>query len=397
MNKKTVTDIDVKGKRVLVRVDFNVPLDLKSGTITNDSRIRAALPTIRYLVDNSAKVILCTHLGRPDGKVIEELRVKPLAARLSQLMGVPVLVAPDCVGIEVEQAVVSLKEGDILLLENVRFHPEEEANDPGFARALANLADIYVNDAFGTAHRAHASTVGVAKYIPAVAGLLMEKELTALSKILASPEHPFAALLGGAKVGDKIGLLQSILPKVDILLIGGGMASLFLKAKGYQVGASSVEVDRLETANAIIATASRNGTPVLLPADVVVTTDPKQGTRSRTAPVTEISSNEHIVDIGPKTVRVFSKELKRCRTIFWNGPMGIYEIPAFAQGTKAIAEVLANIKATTIIGGGSTAEVVEDMGLADKMSHVSTGGGASLKFLEGKTLPGVAVLLDKEP
>lgn len=396
MNKKTVKDINVKGKRVLVRVDFNVPLDPSSGVITNDSRIRAALPTIKYLADQGAKVVLCTHLGRPDGRVVEGLRVKPLANRLSQLMGVPVYVAPDCVGAEVEQAVAKLKDGDILFLENVRFHPEEEANDHNFAKALANLADIYVNDAFGTAHRAHASTVGVAKYIPAVAGLLMEKELTALSKILASPEHPFAALLGGAKVSDKVGLIQNILPKVDILLIGGGMASLFLKAKGYQVGASSVEVDKLETANTILAAAGKNGTTVLLPSDVVVTTDPKQGATSRIALVTEISPDEHIVDIGPKTIESFSKELQKCRTVFWNGPMGIYEIPAFARGTRAMAEVLANINATTIIGGGSTAEVVEDMGLADKMSHVSTGGGASLKFLEGKILPGVAVLQDKE-
>lgn len=396
MNKKTVKDIDVKGKRVLVRVDFNVPLDPSSGVITNDSRIRAALPTIKYLVDHGARVVLCTHLGRPDGRVVEGLRVKPLANRLSQLMGVPVYVAPDCVGAEVEQAVAKLKDGDILFLENVRFHPEEEANDHNFAKALANLADIYVNDAFGTAHRAHASTVGVAKYIPAVAGLLIEKELTALSKILASPEHPFAALLGGAKVSDKVGLIQNILPKVDILLIGGGMASLFLKAKGYQVGASSVEVDKLETANTILAAAGKNGTTVLLPSDVVVTTDPKRGATSRIALVTEISPDEHIVDIGPKTIESFSKELKKCRTVFWNGPMGIYEIPAFARGTRAMAEVLANINATTIIGGGSTAEVVEDMGLADRMSHVSTGGGASLKFLEGKTLPGVAVLQDRE-
>lgn len=396
MNKKTVKDIDVKGKRVLVRVDFNVPLDSRSGVITNDSRIRAALPTIKYLVDHGARVVLCTHLGRPDGRVVEELRVKPLASRLSQLMGISVSIAPDCIGAEVEQAVAKLKDGDILLLENVRFHPEEEANDPGFARSLANLADVYVNDAFGTAHRAHASTVGVAKYIPAVAGLLMEKELTALSKILASPEHPFAALLGGAKVSDKVGLIQNILPKVDILLIGGGMSSLFLKAKGYQTGASSVEVDRLETANTIITAASKNGTRILLPSDVVVTNDPKQGTTTRTVPITEISPDEHIVDIGPKTIESFSKELEKCRTIFWNGPMGIYEIPAFAHGTRAMAEVLANINATTMIGGGSTAEVVEDMGLADKMSHVSTGGGASLKFLEGKTLPGVAVLQDKK-
>ncbi len=395
MNKKTVKDIEVKGKRVLVRVDFNVPLDMQSGAITNDSRIRAALPTIRYLVDQGARVILCTHLGRPDGKVVKELSVKPLAARLSQLIGLPVLVASDCIGHEVEQIVASLKGGDILLLENVRFRPEEEANDPDFARALANLADVYVNDAFGTAHRAHASTTGVAKYLPAVAGLLMEKELTVLSRLLASPEHPFAALLGGAKVSDKVRLIMNILPKVDILLIGGGMASLFLKAKGYNVGASVVEIDKLDTANTILAAAGKNGASVLLPVDVVVTSDPKQGSSGRTVPVAAISPNEHIVDIGPKTIESFAREIGKCRTVFWNGPMGIYEIPAFSQGTKAMAEVLANINATIIIGGGSTAEVVEDMGLADKMTHVSTGGGASLNFLEGRTLPGVEVLLDK--
>jgi phosphoglycerate kinase len=395
MMKKTVKDIDVNGKRTLVRVDFNVPLDAKSDAITNDSRIRAALPTIKYLVEHGAKIILCTHLGRPDGKVIEELRVKPIATRLSQLIGRPVQIAPDCVGPEVEQMVSRLKEGDILLLENVRFHSGEEANDPAFAKALANLADIYVNDAFGTAHRAHASTVGVTKHLPAVAGLLMEKELTTLGKLLTSPERPFAALLGGAKVSDKVGLIQNILPKVDFLLIGGGMASLFLKAKGCPVEASLVEVDRMETANSIIAAASGKKCSLLLPVDVVVTTNPQLGTVDKVVLVTEISPGDYIVDIGPQTVQRFSQELRKCRTIFWNGPMGIYETPAFAQGTKAMAELLASLDATTVIGGGSTAEVVEALGLADKMTHVSTGGGASLKFLEGKALPGIDALLDK--
>jgi phosphoglycerate kinase len=288
-----------------------------------------------------------------------------------------------------------LKEGDILLLENVRFHSGEEANDPAFAKALANLADIYVNDAFGTAHRAHASTVGVTKHLPAVAGLLMEKELTTLGKLLTSPERPFAALLGGAKVSDKVGLIQNILPKVDFLLIGGGMASLFLKAKGCPVEASLVEVDRMETANSIIAAASGKKCSLLLPVDVVVTTNPQLGTVDKVVLVTEISPGDYIVDIGPQTVQRFSQELRKCRTIFWNGPMGIYETPAFAQGTKAMAELLASLDATTVIGGGSTAEVVEALGLADKMTHVSTGGGASLKFLEGKALPGIDALLDK--
>lgn len=395
MTKKTIKDIDVRDKRVLVRVDFNVPVDLKTGAITSDSRIRAALPTIKYLIEYGAKIILCTHFGRPEGRVVEELRVKPIALRLSQLLKLPVVTTSDCIGPEVENAVRNLKRGDILLLENVRFHAEEETNDPSFAKALASLADIYVNDAFGAAHRAHASTVGVAKYIPAVAGLLMEKELEILEKILTLPERPFAALLGGAKVSDKIGLIQNILPKVDFLLIGGGMAAVFLRASGHEVGASLVETDKIDAALAIIRKADQSGVSVWLPKDVVVAKDIKQGTVCRTVLVTEIPPDEYIVDIGPETVEAFSQQLKGCRTVFWNGPMGIYEVPEFARGTEAIAKILASIPATTVIGGGSTAEVVEDLGLADKMSHVSTGGGASLKFLEGKNLPGVEVLLDR--
>lgn len=395
MTKKTIRDIDVRGKRVLVRVDFNVPMDLRSGTITNDSRIRAAIPTIKYLIEHGARIILCTHLGRPKGRIIEELRTKPIASRLSQLLNLPVSTAPDCIGPEVERSINELKEGSILLLENVRFHPEEEANDPAFAEKLASLADIYVNDAFGAAHRAHASTVGIAIHIPAVAGLLMEKELESLGKILTSPERPFAALLGGAKISDKIGLIQNILSRVDFLLIGGGMASVFLKATGYEIRASLVETDKQDVAQDILKAANQNGISIWLPVDVVVAKDMSQGTVGKTVSVSQIPPTENIVDIGLKTIDLFSQQLRRCRTVFWNGPMGIYEIPSFAAGTRAMANLLASIPATTVIGGGSTAEVVEDMGLADKMSHVSTGGGASLKFLEGERLPGVEVLLDK--
>ncbi len=396
MAKKTIRDIEVEGKRVLVRVDFNVPLDMKTGAITDDSRIRAALPTIRYLVDHRAKVILCSHLGRPDGKVVEELRMAPIAQRLSQLTNLPVSTASDCIGADVERAVNTLKEGDILLLENIRFHAEEEANDPSFAQALAKLADIYVDDAFGTAHRTHASTVGIAKYLPAVAGFLMEKELKALGKLLTNPEHPFGALLGGAKVSDKIGLIQNISDKVDLLLIGGGMAATFLKAQGYEVGLSLVETDKQGLAHELMEAAKRKGVSLLVPADVMVATSISAEATGEIVPIADIPTNKNIVDIGPKTIELFSQQIRQCQTVFWNGPMGVYEIPQFARGTKAMVELLVSMKVTTIVGGGSTAEIVEEMNLAHKMTHVSTGGGASLNFLKGKTLPGVSVLLDKE-
>lgn len=396
MVKKTIGDIEVTGKRVLVRVDFNVPLDPKTGTITDDSRIRATLPTIKYLVERKAKVILGSHLGRPDGKVMEELRMAPVAQRLSRLLNLPVLTAPDSIGVEVEKVVGQMKEGDVLLLENLRFHKKEEENNPSFAQNLARLADIYVNDAFGTAHRAHASVVGVAKYLPAVAGFLMERELTVLGKILGSPEPPFASLIGGAKVSDKLGLLENIGERVDSLLIGGGMAATFLKAKGYEVGRSPVEEDKLEVAQNLMAKATKKEITLLLPEDVMVAEELKAKAPAQVIPVTKIARSQYIVDIGPQTIELFSNALKKCRTILWNGPMGIYEIDEFALGTKAIARLLAELPVTTIVGGGSTAEVVEEMGLTDKMTHVSTGGGATLKFLEGKVLPGVAVLLDKE-
>ena len=396
MPKKTVEDIDVKGKRVLLRVDFNVPLDINTGAISDDSRIRASLPTIKYLVDHKAKVILCSHLGRPEGKVVENLRMAPIAQRLSQLMGLPVSVASDCIGQEVENKVRTLKEGDILVLENLRFHPEEEADDAGFAQKLARLADIYVNDAFGTAHRAHASTVGVAKYLPAVAGLLMNKELKVMEKLLHDPERPSACLIGGAKVSDKIELLQNMLKKVDMLLVGGGMAATFFKAQGYEVGHSLIEDDKLDLAKKLLQEAKEWKVPFLLPIDAVVAPEIKAGASTRVVPTTNIPSGSHIVDIGPKSIELFCNELKKCHTIMWNGPMGIYEMPQFAQGTKSIASFLSTLDATTIIGGGSSAEVVHEMGLTDKMTHVSTGGGASLRFLEGAALPGVEVLLDRK-
>jgi len=393
--KKTIKDVEVAGKRVLVRVDFNVPLDKKTGTITDDSRIKSTLPTINYLVNHRAKIILCSHLGRPDGKIVEGLRLKPVAERLSQLINLPVATVSDCVGTDVKKIVDSLKDSQILLLENVRFHPEEEANDPVFAKALADLAELYVDDAFGTAHRAHASTVGVAKYLPAFSGFLMEKELVTLGKILADPEHPFAALLGGAKVSDKIGLIENILNKIDVLLIGGGMAANFLKAKGYDVGLSKVETEKLESAQRIITNIEEHKVSLFLPIDVVTTDNINNQAKGKIVLVAEIPTNEYIVDIGTKTVALFSQQLNKCRTVFWNGPMGIYEMPQFADGTRAMVKLLASLNATTVVGGGSTAEVVGEMDMTDKITHVSTGGGASLEFLEGKTLPGVAVLQDK--
>jgi len=396
MTKKTIEDIELNGKRVLLRVDFNVPLNINTGAISDDSRIRASLPTIKYLIDHKAKVILCSHLGRPGGKVVENLRIVPIAQRLSQLINLSVSTASDCVGQEVESRVGTLKEGDILVLENLRFHPEEEADDADFAWKLARLADIYVNDAFGTAHRAHASTVGVAKYLPAVAGFLMKKELKVMEKLLHNPERPSGCLIGGAKVGDKIELLQNMLRKVDVLLVGGGMAATFLKTQGYEVGHSLIEDDKLGLAKKVLQEAEEWRVPFLLPIDAVVAKEIKAGAPTRVVPTTGIPSGSHIVDIGPQSIELFYSELRKCRTIVWNGPMGIYEIPQFAQGTRSIASFLSTLNATTIIGGGSSAEIVLEMGLTDKMTHVSTGGGASLRFLEGVTLPGVDVLLDKK-
>jgi phosphoglycerate kinase len=396
MDKLTVRDIDVGNKRVLLRADFNVPLDVKTGAITDDSRIQATLPTINYLIDRGARIILCSHLGRPKGKVVDKLRLAIVAQRLSQILGRSVEIAPDSIGAEVEKAVAKLKPGDVLLLENIRFHPEEEANDASFARNLARLADIYVNDAFGASHRAHASVAGVASYLPAVAGLLVEKEIKVLGSILANPRHPFAELAGGAKVSDKLSVLENTLGKVDCLLIGGGMAATFLKAKSYQVGTSLVESDKIELAAKLMKKEAQRGVRLMLPVDVVVAAEVSAESEAKVVPTGEIPPDWRIVDIGPQTISNFSEELRRCKTIFWNGPMGVYEIAKFAQGTQAMARLLASLEATTIIGGGSTAEAVTEMKLADKMTFVSTGGGASLRFLSGETLPGVEVLLDKE-
>ena len=394
MGKITLRDIEVGGKRVLVRVDFNVPLDEEAGVITDDSRIRATLPTIRYLVNQGARIILCSHLGRPKGKVVEKLRLAVVGQHLSQILGHQVVVTRDCIGPEVEKAIEKLKGGDILLLENIRFHPEEEENDASFAQALARLADLYINDAFGASHRTHASIVGITNYLPAVAGLLIEKELNVLEGILTNPAHPFVGLVGGAKVSDKIIVLENILDKVDSLLIGGGMAATLLKAKSYQVGLS-VEEDKLDFAVKLMEDADRNGVRLLLPVDVVIADGLSAEAKLETVAIEKIPSDWRIVDIGPLTIKDFATELDGSKTVFWNGPMGIYEIPQFAQGTQAMARLLASLDATTIIGGGSTAEVVIKMGLVDKMTFVSTGGGASLRFLGGETLPGVEALLDK--
>ena len=393
--KKSIKDVEVTGKRVLVRVDFNVPLDPKTNDIMDDSRIIAALPTIWYLVEHKARIILCSHLGRPDGKVVESLRMTQIAERLSQLTNLPIYTVSDCVGAKVRNAVDKLKNGDILLLENLRFHAEEEANDPNFSRQLAELADIYVDDAFGTAHRAHASTYGVAKFLPAYAGLLLEKEIRVLGNLLTNAQHPFAALLGGAKVSDKIKLINNMLDKVEMLMIGGGMAATFLKAQSYGVGLSGVEADKIELANSLIATAKKNNVSIYLPLDVIVADAIDDNSKYAIAPISMIPANKYIVDIGPQTIELFTENLKKCRTVFWNGPMGVYEIPQFSRGTKSMAELLANLSATTVVGGGSTAEIVTEMHLGFKMTHVSTGGGASMSFLEGKTLPGVEVLMDE--
>lgn len=397
MDKMTVRDIEVKGKRVLVRVDFNVPLEEKTGDITDDSRIRAALPTIKYLLKQGAKVILMSHLGRPKGKAVSGLSLAPVACHLSRILGKPVDMATDCIGPKVEKLVAKLKSGETLLLENLRFHAEEEAGDATFARALASLGDVFVNDAFGAAHRPHASIVGIAKYLPAVAGFLLEKEVDNLGHLLAKPARPFAALLGGAKISDKVSMLANIMRKVDFLLIGGGMAATFLKAKAYEVGQSLVETEMLDTATKLMAGAKKSGTNLLLPKDVVVATELINEAKIEVVPVRNIPPEKKIVDIGPKTISTFSQTLRKCQTIFWNGPVGIYEIPKFAKGTQEMAELLASLKATTVIGGGSTADIVSEMRLSEKMTFISTGGGASLEFLSGETLPGVTALQDKKP
>lgn len=396
MNKKSVRDVEVNGKQVLVRVDLNVPLDEDTGTISDFTRIRAVLPTIEYLIDRQARVILCSHMGRPKGKVVPKLRLAQVADHLSKLLGKPVAMASDCVGAEVEQAAGRLRDGEVMMLENVRFHAEEEANDPQFAQALARLADIYVNDAFGTAHRKHASTEGIAHYLPAVAGLLLEQEIDMLSRVIDAPERPLAAIIGGAKISDKIGVIEHILNKVDSLIIIGGMAATFFKAQGYGVGASMIEEDMLDLAKRLIQDAERKGVNLLLPRDAVAAERFAPEAKHETVAATDVPEGWFIMDIGPDSIAAFEAEIRKCKTVVWNGPAGVFEYPAFSKGTTAIAELLAGLDATTVIGGGSTAEAVEGLGLSSRMTHVSTGGGASLKLLEGKTLPGVAVLQDKE-
>jgi len=394
VGKKSIKDINVSGKRVLVRVDFNVPLDPKTRAIADDIRIRESLPTIKYLIDKKAKVILCSHLGRPKGRD-KDSSLAPVAQRLSQLLGRDVAMADDCIGPEVEKQAAALKEGQVLLLENLRYHAEEEKNDPAFARSLARLADVFVNDAFGTAHRAHASTEGVSRYLPAVAGFLIQKELDVMGKALDNPDRPFAAVLGGAKISDKIAMLENILAKVDCLLVAGGMAATFLKAMKHETGKSLVENDKVDTAQQLMQKAAARKIRLLLPQDVVVADKFEAGAINRVVSVDKVPAGWYIMDIGPKTIDSFGAELRKSRTIIWNGPLGVFEFPEFRKGTESIASVLAGVKATTIIGGGSTAEAVQEMGLADKMTHVSTGGGASLTFLEGKPMPAIVALLDK--
>jgi phosphoglycerate kinase len=390
VTKITIRDVELEGKRVLVRVDFNVPLE--TSAVTDDSRIRAALPTVRYLLEHGAAVILMSHLGRPKGQVREELRLDPVAARLGGLLGQEVTKLDDCVGSEVERAAKSLQPVQVLLLENLRFHTEEEQNDPAFAQRLASLGDLYVNDAFGTAHRAHASTVGLAKHLPAVAGLLLERELQMLGKALTEPTRPFVAILGGAKVSDKIAVIKNLLSRVDLLLLGGGMANTFLMAKGYEVGESLAEKECVSIAQEILAQA---GKKVVLPVDVVVADSFEKTASWKTVSVKEVPPDWRIMDIGPRTLGLFADKLRSARTVVWNGPMGVFEFPAFAAGTIGLANVLAGTRAAIIVGGGDSAAAIKEAGLTEKITHVSTGGGASLEFLEGKELPGVAVLEDK--
>lgn len=393
MAKKTIADINVQGQRVLMRVDFNVPM--QDGVITDDKRIRAALPSIQHLVKQGGKVILMSHFGRPKGAVNESMRLDPIAKRLGELLGQPVQKVDDCIGPEVAKAVDALKPGEVLVLENVRFYAEEEKNDPEFAKKLASLGDVFVNDAFGTAHRAHASTTGVADYLPAVSGFLMEKELEFLGGALDEPKRPFVAILGGAKVKDKIGVIESLLDKADTLIIGGGMAYTFFKAQGYEIGNSLLDEERLDFARDVMVKAEQKGVKLLFPVDIVVGKERSEDTEYKVVDFDKMPADWEGLDSGPKTTELFSEVVKTAGTVVWNGPMGVFEMEAFAAGTRGLAEALANSSAISIIGGGDSAAAVEQMGLAGTMTHVSTGGGASLEFLEGKTLPGVAALNDK--
>jgi phosphoglycerate kinase len=393
MDARSVRDADVAGKRVFVRVDFNVPL--ADGKVTDDSRIRAALPTITLLLQRGAKVILASHLGRPDGKVSDSLRLRPVGIRLGELLRRNVPVTGDSLGMGTEDAIKRLRPGEVLLLENLRFHAAEEQNDPEFAAKLAAYADIYVNDAFGTAHRAHASTVGIAQLLPAYAGLLMERELQALSGLIEKPAHPFAAILGGAKVSDKIKVIHNLLNSVDLLVLGGGMANTFLLAQGKAIGKSLAEPDRVDDARRILETAEQKGVRVVLPVDVIVAKEVTRGTEYKTLPAEKIPASWHIVDLGKASQDLMVEALTGAKTVFWNGPLGVFEIPSFAHGTNAVARMLADAAdagATVVVGGGDSVAAIMKQGLADRMTHISTGGGASLEFLEGRELPGVEVL-----
>ena len=394
MDKKTIKDIDLKGKKVLVRCDFNVPMD-ENKNIRDNTRIVAALPTIKYLLENNCSIILCSHLGRPKGEFKPEFSLKPVAEELSRLLEKEVIMANDVIGEDARTKASKLENGQILLLENVRFHREETDNDPEFAKKLAEMAEIYVNDAFGAAHRAHASTAGVAEFLPAVSGFLIEKELEFLGKAVTNPERPFVAILGGAKVSDKIGVIDNLLQKVDTLIIGGGMAYTFLKAQGYEVGNSICEIDKLDLARSLMKEAQEKNVKFLLPVDTKIGKEPTEETESKTVKCTEIPEDWQGLDIGEETIKLYAEELKNAKTVVWNGPLGLFEVEKFAQGTNAIAKVLSEISATTIIGGGDSAAAVKNIGLEDKMTHISTGGGASLEFLEGKRLPGIECLLNK--
>ena len=396
LHKQTVRDVDVQGKRVFLRADLNVPLD--DGRITDDTRIRASVPTLVYLLDHGATVIMASHLGRPHGKVNDAYRLKPVADRLSQLLGRPVRMTGDALGPGVQDAIKRLRPGDLLLLENLRFHAGEEANDPAFAEALAGFADLYVNDAFGSAHRAHASTEGITHFLPAVAGLLLEREVNALSRLLDKPPRPFHTVIGGAKISDKLSVLRVLLTRCQAILVGGGMANTFLAARGVEMGKSLVETEQLDAANEIMNEARRRRMRILLPTDVVVAAQVHPRAPHEVVSVNAVPKDWMVVDIGPQTVAKYREALQSAKTIFWNGPMGIFEVPAFADGTNAIAETIAartRAGVITVVGGGDSVAAVQQLGLSEKMSHVSTGGGASLEFVEGRTLPGVAALLDR--
>lgn len=394
MNKKTVRDIELQGKKVFCRVDFNVPLH--DSEITDDTRIVAALPTIKYVLEQGAKVILASHLGRPKGKVVEELRLNPIAERLSELLDIEVIKVDEVIGEAVETQINQMKNGDILLLENVRFHPGEEKNDKDLARKFAELADVYVNDAFGAAHRAHATTEGIASFIPTVAGFLMQKEIETLSKALSNPQRPFTAIIGGAKVKDKIDVIENLLDKVDNLIIGGGLAYTFIKSQGNEIGMSLLEEDKIDLAKSYIEKSQTKGVRFLMPVDAVVASEFSEDADIKTVDITEIPTEWQALDIGPKTLELYQEVIKDSKLVIWNGPMGVFEMNKFAKGTNGVAKAMAETDATTIIGGGDSASAIEKAGLADKMTHISTGGGASLEFMEGKDLPGVNVLNDKE-